>query len=175
MSTRKHRILNKDASHSTNRSQLLDRLDRAIEDNGNTNVLLVHAIAQHVGLSAAEFECCSLIQEQGPFTAGELAKRCHITTGGMTGMIDRLERRGFVTREADPNDRRRVLVRAVNNEAAYREVRELYGPLQVSFNELIHTYNDQELEFIANFMDKVNAMFHKAIDSLPEKHTSEQE
>jgi DNA-binding MarR family transcriptional regulator len=168
MSTEKQHILSLKPNDSEKRKELLNKLGDAIEDNGNTNVLLVHAIAQHVGLSAAEFECAGLIQ-QGPFTAGELAKRCHITTGGMTGMIDRLEKRGFVKREADPNDRRRVLVRAVENKEARRKVQKLYSPLQISFNELIATYSEAELEFILDFMTRTNNMFHAAVDALPDK------
>jgi DNA-binding MarR family transcriptional regulator len=173
MSTTNHHILERDEHTSAKRRELLEVLEDAIQDNGNTNVLLVHAIAQHIGLSAAEFECWALIRDHGPFTAGELAKRCHITTGGMTGMIDRLERRNYVKREADPNDRRRVLVRTIHNEAAFKKVRELYDPLQKSFNELIASYNDEELAFILAFMTRTNGLFHAAVESLPHKVSSE--
>ena len=170
MSTENQHILSPKPNDSEKRKELLAKLGSAIEDNGNTNVLLVHAIAQHVGLSGAEFECAGLIHEHGPFTAGELAKRCHITTGGMTGMIDRLEKRGFVKREADAKDRRRVLVSAVDNKEARQKVTKLYEPLQVSFNELIATYSDEELEFILDFMTKTNQMFHDTVATLPESH-----
>lgn len=173
MSTTKHKILTTVRIDTPAREAMVAELDKAVQDNGNTNVLMVHAIAQHVGLSAAEFECASLIQDYGPFTAGELAKRCHITTGGMTGMIDRLERRGFVKREADPNDRRRVLVRAIENEEARCKVQSLYGPLQRAFNELIDSYNDEELAVIVSFMRKTNAMFHTAVESLPDNASPE--
>lgn len=169
MSTKKHKILDTARVDTSARKDMVAELDRAVQDNGNTNVLMVHAIAQHVGLSATEFECASLIQDYGPFTAGELAKRCHITTGGMTGMIDRLERRGFVQRESDPKDRRRVLVRAIENKEARDKVRTLYQPLQQSFNELIDSYSDEQLTIIVDFMRKTNAMFHDTVNSLPEK------
>jgi DNA-binding MarR family transcriptional regulator len=159
-----------DDSMSRHRRDMLRCLGRAVEDNGNTNVLLVHAIAQHIGLSAVEFECWSLISQHGPFTAGELAKRCRITTGGMTGMIDRLERRDYVRRQADPNDRRRVLVEAVDNKSVRQAVmkgRELYAPLQKAFNELIASYTDEQLSFIIEFMEQTNGMFHAAVESLP--------
>ncbi len=174
MSTQKQdHIFIIDESVPEKRAAMLRRLGQAVEDNGNTNVLLVHAIAERVGLSAVEFECWSLIGQHGPFTAGELAKRCNITTGGMTGMIDRLERRGYVRRQADPNDRRRVLVEAIDNKEVCKAIEtghELYKPLQTAFNELIETYNDEELAFIVEFMERTNTMFHAAIESLPTKH-----
>jgi len=172
MSTKKDHIFVTDDYMSEKRREMLKRLGLAVEDNGNTNVLLVHAIAQHIGLSAVEFECWSLISQHGPFTAGEIARKCRITTGGMTGMIDRLERRGYVRRQADSNDRRRVLVESVKNEATKKAIAKgsaLYEPLQKSFNELIATYSDEELTFIIDFMEKTNKLFHDAVDSLPEK------
>ena len=169
MSTEKdYHIFNHD-NVTDHRRELLENLEIAIQDNGNTNVLLVHAISQHLGISAVEFECWSLIGEKGPFTAGELARKCRITTGGMTGMIDRLERRGYVRRCADPNDRRRVIVQAVRNEEAIEKARKLYRPLQQSFNELIEGYSDKELEFILQFMMRTNTLFHAAVDALPDK------
>ena len=99
------------------REKLIEKLNEQVRDNGNINVLLVHAIAQHVHLSASEFECASLIRDHGPFTAGELAKRCRISTGGMTGMIDRLVRAKLVERVSDPKDRRRVLVSGVETNS----------------------------------------------------------
>lgn len=149
------------------REELIAQLDQACRNNGNINVLLVQAIAQHIGLSASEFECCSYIQDHGPFTAGELAKKCRITTGGMTGMIDRLERAGFVKRTPDPNDRRRVLVSSVKNEKAIKKVMKLYQPLADSFIQAVSSYSSEELAIIVSFMRLANDVMGKAIDTVP--------
>lgn len=156
-------------SSSKKRQDLIDQIHQQVKDQGNLNVLLVNAIAQRVGLSAPEFECASLIREHGPFTAGELARRCQITTGGMTGMIDRLERAGVVRRTADPHDRRRVIVEAVPSPERRKKIVALYGPLSRDFTALLNTYTDEQLLFLAEFMSTVTAMFGKAIDSLPPK------
>jgi DNA-binding MarR family transcriptional regulator len=157
-------------STKKSRQEYIQLINEEVRDNGNTNVLLVHAIAQHLGLSATEFECCDLIAEKGPFTAGELARLCRISTGGMTGMIDRLEKKGFVTRKIDHDDRRRVLVSGKKNTEAILKVRKLYNPMQHAFGEILADYSDAEIEFIYVFMSKVNQMFHQAIEQLPEKH-----
>src|SRR3982751_2111945 len=119
------------------REELIARLNEQVEDNGNTNVLLVNAIAQQMNLSASEFECASLIRDHGPFTAGELARRCRISTGGMTGMIDRLVKSRLVERVPDSQDRRRVLVRGIENKKLEAQARELYSPLAKSFTALL--------------------------------------
>ena len=156
-------------STKRSRAEYIRLINEEVRDNGNTNVLLVHAIAQHLGLSATEFECCDLIAEKGPFTAGELARLCRISTGGMTGMIDRLEKKGFVERDTDATDRRRVVITAKKNTEAMAKVRELYGPMQLAFDDILSQYSDAEIEFIYTFMLKVNRMFHDAIENLPEK------
>lgn len=153
------------------RAEIVKEINKQVRDNGNANVLMVHAIAQRVGLSASEFECCSLISDEGPFTAGELARRCHITTGGMTGMLDRLERAGFVKRSVDPKDRRRVVVSAVAHEEAINKVRAMYQPLQVAFDNLLAEYSDEQLEFLLDFFVRCNQMFGDTVACLPDIHT----
>jgi DNA-binding MarR family transcriptional regulator len=162
-------MFTEDMSTPINRKELIEKLNSQVRDNGNINVLLVHAIAQHMSLSASEFECASLIRDHGPFTAGELAKRCHISTGGMTGMIDRLERSQLVRRITDPNDRRRVLVEGIENKHLECKAHELYEPMQKAFDEILDSYSDDEILFLVTFMERVNAMFHNAIENLPPK------
>lgn len=156
-------------SSSKKRQELIDQIHQQVKDQGNLNVLLVNAIAQRVGLSATEFECASLIREHGPFTAGELARRCQITTGGMTGMIDRLERAGVVRRTSDPQDRRRVIVEAIPSPERRKKIVALYSPLSRDFTKLLNSYTDEQLIFLAEFMAEVTQMFANTIDSLPPK------
>src|SRR6266567_8630524 len=74
--------------------------------------VLFHAqIAEHVGLSATDHKCLDLaVQAERPLTAGQIADLSGLSTGAVTGVIDRLERAGFVRRVRDPHDRRKVLV-----------------------------------------------------------------
>lgn len=157
------------SSEIFDRKSIRDKIGLLGRDNGNLNVLLVHAIAQHVGLSATEFECCSLIQDEGPFTAGELARRCRITTGGMTGIIDHLVKAGFAERKVDPRDRRKVLVYGVNNnKEAVAKVTSLYAPLVVGFEALLDTFDDKELLAILRFFDGSNKIFRETLEAVPE-------
>jgi len=151
------------------RKQALAELNQMARDIGNINILLVAAIAERIGLSATEFECCSLIQEHGPFTAGELARHCRLTTGGMTGMIDRLQKAGFARREPDPNDRRRVQVRAVYNRAASKKVIAMYKPLQKIFDDIHAAYTPEQLDFLVDYNRKLLNMLQETIKQLPEK------
>lgn len=151
------------------REECMAAINQAARDNGNLNVLLVNAIAQKIGLSATEFECWSYIVENGPFTAGQVAQKCGITTGGMTGMLDRLERGGFVRRKPDVNDRRRVLVEGLVQKEAYKKTTELYQPLAEGFAQLLQDYSDEELRCITAFLQKTNALFQQNLDQVGER------
>jgi DNA-binding MarR family transcriptional regulator len=78
-----------------------------------------------------------------------------LTTGAVTGLIDRLERAGSVRRAADPYDRRRVLVVATAKE---RQVGELYGPLAASLRRAIEGYADHELAVLTDFIRKLRSV-----------------
>ncbi|GAA4881356.1 MarR family transcriptional regulator [Saccharopolyspora cebuensis] len=80
----------------------------------STAVVLFHeAIAHRLGLTAPDNRALGIITREGPVTAGALAERTGLTPGAVTGLVDRLERAGYVRRAADPADRRRVLISAV--------------------------------------------------------------
>jgi DNA-binding MarR family transcriptional regulator len=90
-------------------------------------VLFQDAVAKWGGLNGTDLQCASLLMSEGPATPGELAERTGLTVGGaITTAIDRLERAGFVTRDRDPNDRRRVIVTAIP-EAIFARFGEVYG------------------------------------------------
>jgi DNA-binding MarR family transcriptional regulator len=89
-------------------------------------------------------------------TAGRLAELTGLSTGGaITALIDRLERLGYVRRERDTTDRRRVMVRALT-ERAEHEFAPLYDPLERALVELIARYNDDELAVVLDFISQTN-------------------
>src|SRR3954468_24063564 len=79
----------------------------------NQNGLYTDAAAAQLGLNRTDLDCLSFVHLGGAVTAGDLAETTGLTTGAITGVIDRLEKGGFVVRSADPHDRRRVIVTAV--------------------------------------------------------------
>jgi DNA-binding MarR family transcriptional regulator len=65
---------------------------------------------EDVGVNPTDFGALCLLLLHGSAPAGRLAELTGLTTGAVTGMVDRLERGGFVRREVDPADRRKVIV-----------------------------------------------------------------
>ncbi|HEX6513193.1 MAG TPA: MarR family transcriptional regulator, partial [Chloroflexota bacterium] len=58
------------------------------------------ALAAKLGIGPTDLECLSLLQELGPSSAGQLAELLSLTTGAVTGIVDRLEASGFVVRDS---------------------------------------------------------------------------
>lgn len=158
------------SSKNLNRSELLQCLFKTMQDSGNANILLVNAIANRVGLSATEFECMSVVSDHGPMTAGELAKRCGITSGGLTGLVDRMVRMKFLKRQADEKDRRRVLISLVENPEASKKVIDMYAPLTNLFQAQIDKLTDDQLRVMLDFHLKMNEAMVQVTENLAQLH-----
>src|SRR5919109_4685045 len=91
------------------RAALLAALEREMRRMSGQSVLFSHAVAERVGMHPTDLECLGFLADEGPLPAGRLAELTGLTTGAVTRMVDRLERAGYVRREADPRDRRRVI------------------------------------------------------------------
>jgi len=133
------------------RQGLVAALGAALREVSGLGVLYSHAVAARVGLAPTDLECLGYLAD-GPVSAGALAEATRLTTGAITGVIDRLERAGFATRQADPADRRRVLVQAT--PAAMGRVAPLYAPLEQAALGALQDYNDAELSLLLDFLQR---------------------
>jgi DNA-binding MarR family transcriptional regulator len=136
------------------RSQLLQTLSEEARQFSTATVLLHAAIAERLGLNITDHKAADLLIRRGPMTAGEMAELTGLTTGAVTGIIDRLERAGFARREKDPGDRRRVIVRIAMKPTVERRVGQLFGPLAQATADLAESYSDKELALILGFMQR---------------------
>jgi DNA-binding MarR family transcriptional regulator len=103
-----------------------------------------------------------LISRGRPVTAGSLARELHLTTGAITGLVDRLARAGYARRAPDPSDRRRVLVSATARE---RRVGELYGPLNANLRKLIQGYSEKDLALLTEFVRALRSVVAGSVAS----------
>lgn len=141
------------SSKSQQKAELLQALAFGIRRMSAQSVLISSAVAERVGLSSSDLECLDIIvMGHGGTTPGALSAATGMTSGAITGLIDRLERAGFVRREASPGDRRKVLV--VANEERLRSVGAYYERLQASTTSLWSGYTVAELHIVNGFMNR---------------------
>lgn len=132
-------------------SQRMDLYIPLVRDFAARVVIFHEAIAQRLGLHVTDVKVLRLLGEKA-LSAGELAAHAGLTGAAITALIDRLEAPGYVKRERDPDDRRRVTVRAV--PAKIREVDHLYGGLSVEMARLLSTYDAAEFAVIADYLTR---------------------
>jgi DNA-binding MarR family transcriptional regulator len=125
------------------------------------------AVGEIFGLSAAERLCLSFLWPD-PQTASAIARQIRLTPAAVTALIDRLEKRGFVRRKSDPNDRRKVLVEAA--EATLRITEEAYLPMRDAGAEALAKYSEAELQVVANVLSDSLAIQEEMTRKLLAKH-----
>ena len=114
-------------------------------------VLFNHAVSAKVGLGASDSQFMTLLQTYGPLTPRQLAEYTGLTSGTITGVIDRLESHGFVTREPDPGDRRKVVV-TPSLEAIQDKLVPLYAEQGSRMQDVLATRSLDELRTISAFL-----------------------
>jgi len=112
--------------------------------------LMGQAAADRIGLNATDLNCLNILSFSGEMTAGELARATGLTTASITGVADRLEEAGYVRRDRDPRDRRRVVIRLVL-ERALHDVAPVFQPLVEAWQGVVDRYPDDELRLIVEF------------------------
>lgn len=131
------------------RMALLAALDREIRQASARGVLFSESVARRLGITPTDLECIDIVGVDGRVTAGELARATGLTTGAITGVIDRLEQRGFARRERDPGDRRKVYVRILPK--ALRQAGRHYASLGEAMARLMSRYSDDDLALMNRF------------------------
>lgn len=131
---------------------------------GSRTILYQQNVAASLGLYNNDFISIDILRETGPITAGELSKKTGLTTGSITALVDRLEKIGYVRRENDPNDRRRVII--VPQYEDKEEITNTYLPLHAAMIELASSYSAEELTLITKFLGKASAVLEGQIQDL---------
>jgi DNA-binding MarR family transcriptional regulator len=157
------------------RRKLIEELDRQNRRSGSVGAMHARAIAERAGLNSTDFECLDVLDWTGPVTAGELARRVGITSGAVTGVIDRLERGGWVRRSADPADRRRVIVEPLSpgpdgpDPERYAELARLFTPLQRDIAAIVDHLDDRQLETLVDYLRAASDAVERSIDRMRDR------
>ena len=146
------------------RDALIVALNRAMRDASGQGVLYSQTVAERIGINSTDLECLDFIVLRGPISAGELAAVTGLTTGAITGVIDRLEQAGFARRDRHGSDRRKVLVQAM--PAVKRRLGPLFQPMERGAMSVLSKYSDKELAFLLDVFSRLSEAAATAVTEL---------
>lgn len=138
---------------SLSRSELLDSLEKGFREVSTTGVMLHEAVADQLGLYITDHKCVGMLCEFGPLSAGELAALTGLTTGAITGVLNRLEGAGYARRVRNPEDRRNIRVEGRNLARFNERMGQLLGPLREKMRILSSRYSSEQLALVLEFMN----------------------
>src|SRR5215475_412614 len=148
------------------RRRLTMSIKDSLRDLGNQLSLLNHQVGARLDLRDVDLDCLDLIARYGPVSPTALARRARLHPTTMTGILDRLQRAGWVARERDPDgpDRRAVAVRALPDRGG--ELYCLYAGMNSALDRICDGYTDAELDLLVGFVRDTATAGRDATDEL---------
>jgi DNA-binding MarR family transcriptional regulator len=143
-------VVNSARGDSRSRGQLNRAVRESLRELGIQLAQLNQRVSGRLDLRAADLDCLDLIERYGPLSPSVLARRTGLHPATMTGVLDRLDRGGWIARERDPSDRRGVVIRVLPDRGA--EVLQLYSGMNAAMAQICGGYSDSELELVAGFL-----------------------
>jgi DNA-binding MarR family transcriptional regulator len=131
------------------RAALMQELEHAMRRASGMGAIFSQAVADYAGISSSDLECLDFLILEGRATAGRLAEVTGLTTGAITGVVDRLEKAGLVRRERDELDRRKVFIALIPQNIA--RIGGLYEHMQRAMLKNWESYSDDELRLLLRF------------------------
>lgn len=154
---------------SSTREQSIARMADVMRDFMANAVLFQDAVARTGGLNSTDLQAVGLLMSQGPATPGELAERTGLSAGGaITAVIDRLEKAGYVSRQRDQADRRRVIVTA-DVEKVLEQVGPIYGRVGARWAAYLDTLTDEQIDLANELFTRASEINREEIELLRER------
>jgi DNA-binding MarR family transcriptional regulator len=139
---------------SSQRGSRMERYVPLIREFATRDALFHDALARTIGLHSTDEKVLRLLGADA-MTAGDLVNHTGLTGAAVTALVDRLIALGYVTRERDTGDRRKVVIRAVTTKL--RDINHLYSGLRGALQALLSKYDTAEFAAIMDFLSRATA------------------
>ena len=149
-------------------NDLLQQFRLASRQYSDASIFMHEAIARKAGLAGSDHKYLGLILQHKELTAGELSKLTGLTTGAVTGLIDRLEKKKLLKRKFSRDDRRKVII-VPDEENAMKLLQPLFEELQQKTTVLITSFSSSEMESIKRYFLEATAIMKEVTDSMNPK------
>ena len=147
------------------KSELVNELVSEFRISGNQDSAFDNLAAERLGVNRTDLHCLNIIENSGGLTAGELASEAGLTTGAVTGVVDRLERVGYARRAPDPADRRRVKLEVTPR--FYKRAEGIWGPMKADWDAALEDgFTGEEHQRITAFLRATNEVGRRHLDRL---------
>ena len=137
------------------REEIIQAIVDKFREMSTETIMFHQEVADVLGLHITDHKCLDLIHRFGAMPAGRLCELTGLTTGAVTGIIDRLEEAGYARRTNDPKDRRRTIVEPIRNKKLERKIEMIFMPLHEKMHGFLSSYSDSELGFLLDSMTKL--------------------
>ena len=149
-------------------SEILTQIRKLSQQYAYTSIQMHETIARQAGLPGTDHKYLGFLIQKGEMTAGELANLTGLTTGAVTGLIDRFEKKGLVTRQFAENDRRKVIIKP-NTENIMALFAPLYKDFRSKSQELLASFSNKEIKVIETYFSKAIEIMNETTNKLNNK------
>ena len=153
-----------------NREDVIQAINQKFREMSTEMIMFHQAVADVLGLHITDHKGLDLIYRYGPMPAGRLGELTGLTTGAVTGIIDRLEKAGYVRRVNDPKDRRKTIIEPTRNKKLERKLEAIFTPISIRMHKLLSSYSDNELAFLIDVLTKSLEQSHEELMRLRSTH-----
>jgi len=151
-------------------NDLLQQFRQASRQYSDASIFMHEAIARKAGLAGSDHKYLGLILQHKELTAGELSKLTGLTSGAVTGLIDRLEKKKLLKRKFTKDDRRKVII-VPDEENAMKLLQPLFVELQQKTTALIASFSPSEMEAIKRYFSEATVIMKEVTNSMNSKST----
>jgi DNA-binding MarR family transcriptional regulator len=148
----------------------IKQIRKLVQQYAYTSIQMHEAVARRAGFSGTDHRYLGFLLERGQMTAGELSALTGLTTGAITGLIDRFEKKKLVKRRFDEDDRRKVII-----EPKTKNIMTLFEPLYKDFRsksqKLTASFSEKEVETIRTYLTKAIEIMNETANRLNNKQS----
>lgn len=148
----------------TNADQI-KQLRKLNQHHAYASIQMHEAIGRRAGLSGTDHKYLGFLMEKGQMTAGELSTLTGLTTGAVTGLIDRFEKKKLVKRQLAADDRRKVII-VPNSKNIMSLLEPLYRKYRSESEKLMTSFSDKEMKVLEAYFRKAIALMDETTDAL---------
>lgn len=149
-------------------NKLIKKIRKLSQLYAYTTIQMHEAVGRAAGLSGTDHKYLGFLIEKGQMTAGELSTLTGLTTGAVTGLIDRFEKKKLVKRQFAGNDRRKVFI-VPNTEKIMALFTPLYKDFRSKSEKLTASFSDKEIGIIETYFSKAIGIMNETTHKLNNK------